>query len=87
MPSLLSHHVVMIRTQIQLEESTYEEIKCIAATLGCSISEIVRRSLKASLPAQQAKPKIFRSMKVIGRYRSGLRDLSARHDEYLPDEW
>ena len=77
----------MIRTQIQLEEDTYAEIKLVAASLGCSISEIIRRSLKASLPAQQAKPKISRSLKAIGRYRSGLRDLSTRHDEYLPDEW
>lgn len=77
----------MIRTQIQLEESTYSEIKSVAATLGCSVSELIRRSLKASLPAQQAKPKISRSLKAVGRYRSGLRDLSTRHDEYLPDEW
>lgn len=77
----------MIRTQIQLEESTYSEIKSVAATLGCSVSEFIRRSLKASLPAQRAKPKIYRSLKAVGRYRSGLRDLSTRHDEYLPDEW
>jgi negative regulator of replication initiation len=77
----------MIRTQIQLEESTYSEIKSVAATLGCSVSEFIRRSLKASLPAQQAKPKIYRSLKAVGRYRSGLRDLSTSHDEYLPDEW
>lgn len=77
----------MIRTQIQLEESTYAEIKSVAAALGCSISEVIRRSLKASLPAQRAKPKISRSLKAVGRYRSGLHDLSTRHDECLPNEW
>lgn len=41
---------------------------------------------KASLMAQQTRSKIYRSLKAIGGYRSGLRDLSTRHDEYLPDE-
>jgi glycosyltransferase involved in cell wall biosynthesis len=36
---------------------------------------------------KSAKSKISRSLKAIGRYRSEDRDLSARHDEYLPSEW
>lgn len=77
----------MIRTQILPEECTYAEIKSAATSLGCSISEFIPRNLKASLPALQAKAKISRSLDAIGHYRSGLRDLSPRHNEYLPDEW
>lgn len=77
----------MIRTQIQLEEGVYEELKSTAAALGCSISELIRRSIRATLPSQKAKPRIARSLKAIGRYRSGLKDLSTNHDRYLPDEW
>lgn len=77
----------MIRTQIQLEESTYDELKSTASTLGCSISELIRRSIDATLPIQKAKPRMINSLKAIGRYKSGLKDLSQNHDKYLPDEW
>jgi hypothetical protein len=77
----------MIRTQIQIEESTYVELKSTAATLGCSISELIRRSIQATLPSHKAKPKLARSLKAIGRYKSGIKDLSRNHDRYLPDEW
>lgn len=77
----------MIRTQIQLEEGVYEELKSTAGALGCSISELIRRSIRATLPSQKAKPRFARSLKAIGRYSSGLKDLSQQHDRYLPDEW
>ncbi len=77
----------MIRTQIQLEESTYDELKSMASTLGCSISELIRSSIRATMPLQKTKPRMVRSLMAIGRYRSGQKDLSARHDTYLPDEW
>lgn len=77
----------MIRTQIQLEEGVYEELKTTAGALGCSISELIRRSISATLPSHKAKPRLTRSLKAIGRYRSGLKDLSQQHDRYLPDEW
>lgn len=77
----------MIRTQIQLEERVYGELKSTAASLGCSISELIRRSIDATLPTQKAKPRMINSLKAIGRYNSGLKDLSQNHDKYLPDEW
>ncbi len=77
----------MIRTQIQLNEDTYGELKSTASALGCSISELIRRSIQATLPSQKAKPKLARSLKAISRYKSGVNDLSRNHDAYLPDEW
>ncbi len=76
----------MIRTQIQLEESVYEELKSTTGALGCSILELICRSIRSTLPSQKAKPRIARSLKAIGRYRSGFKDLSEQHDRYLPDE-
>jgi negative regulator of replication initiation len=87
MLSFLCQHVGMIRTQIQIEESVYSELKSTAASLGCSISELIRRSIHATLPAQKTKPRMIRSFKAVGRYKSGLKDLSLKHDQYLPDEW
>jgi len=39
----------MILTQNQLEVSTFEQIKTLAARLGCSIAELARNSIKEKL--------------------------------------
>ena len=77
----------MIRTQIQLEFSTYQEMKRLASRLGCSIAELARKSIEETLAKSRTQGKWERSLAVSGRYRSGLGDLSAKHDEYLGDEW
>jgi len=77
----------MIRTQIQLEADTYSQLKTSASKLGCSISELVRRSLKSTLTQENAGSTLANSLKAIGRYRSGLGDLAKNHDSYLTDEW
>lgn len=77
----------MIRTQIQLEEETYRQLKTAASALGCSISELVRRSLKATISSQKINHAWAKSLKAVGRYRSTLGDLAQNHDRYLTDEW
>ncbi|MFA7233380.1 MAG: hypothetical protein WC076_04635 [Terrimicrobiaceae bacterium] len=77
----------MIRTQIQLEPSTYEEMKKRAVQLGCSIAELARRSIEEGLARQRQEDKWARTLEVAGRYRSGLGNLAEQHDEYLSDEW
>jgi len=46
----------MIRTQISLEKSEYEQAKKQAAALGISVAEFVRRAVREKLPAQGAAP-------------------------------
>jgi len=77
----------MIRTQIQIEPSTYEEVKQRALKWKCSISEVIRRSVVESLAQSQLEDKWEESLKAAGRYKSGLRDLSSNHDAYIADEW
>ena len=76
----------MIRAQIQLEASLYEQVKEKAKELGCSIAELARMSLKEKLDSDPAVHKWSASLKLAGLHRSGLRDLSIRHDHYLSDE-
>ncbi len=46
----------MIRTQISLSEDDYRAAKREAARLGLSLAELLRRSLRAVLPADRTKP-------------------------------
>ena len=45
------HTVIMIRTQISLSEMEYNAAKREARRLGISMAELLRRSLRATLPA------------------------------------
>jgi len=77
----------MIRTQIQLEPNTYEEMKRRATAMQCSISELARRSIEENLQRHSRADKWQASLTVLGRHGSGLGDLSANHDRYLADGW
>lgn len=77
----------MIRTQIQLEPSTYAQMKTRAAAMHCSISELARRSIEENLQRQSRTDKWQASFAVLGRHGSGLSDLSDRHDKYLSNGW
>ena len=46
----------MIRTQISLSEAEYNAAKQEAAQLGISFAELLRRSLRAMIPADESKP-------------------------------
>ncbi len=48
--------VTMIRTQISLSEAEYNAAKQEAAQLGISFAELLRRSLRAMIPADESKP-------------------------------
>jgi post-segregation antitoxin (ccd killing protein) len=77
----------MIRTQIQLEPSTYAQMKTRAAAMHCSISELARQSIEEKLQRQSRADKWQESLTVLGRHGSGLGDLSENHDKYLTDGW
>jgi metal-sulfur cluster biosynthetic enzyme len=77
----------MIRTQIQLEPATYEQMKKRATKMRCSVSELARQSIEEKLQRQNQADKWQVSLTVLGRYGSGLGDLSENHDKYLSDGW
>ena len=79
----------MVRTQIQLDEATYREIKRIAYEQGKSMSAVVREILKKSL-GRKEKPKkklTLEDFPFIGKYRSGESDISERHDDYFAEDF
>ncbi len=79
----------MKRTQIQLDEETYEALRRRAFERGCSISSVVRDLLGQSLRARKAKRKLTIkdfSFIAAGHSRQGrLSPVSRRHDEALTE--
>ena len=82
----------MVRTQIQLTENQYELLKTLSHERGVSIAELIRLSVDEFARKQGPAPitaeeKRQRIMAVVGRYRSGLSDVSRNHDEYLAEDY
>ncbi len=69
----------MIRTQISLSESEYAAAKREAGRLGVSLAELLRRSLRTILPADETKP----WMRYAGMVESGDPQSSRHIDEII----
>lgn len=67
----------MIRTQVSLSEQDYEAAKREAARLGISLAELLRRSLRNLLPADDSRP----WMRYAGMIESGDPESSRRIDD------
>ena len=70
---------MMIRTQISLSKEEYDAAKREARRLGISLAELLRRSLRNMLPADDSKP----WMRYAGMIESGDPDSSKRIDEVV----
>jgi hypothetical protein len=69
----------MIRTQISLSEQEYQAAKREARRLGISLAELLRRSLRAVLPADSSKP----WMKYAGMVETGDSMASQKIDDLV----
>ena len=69
----------MIRTQISLLEPEYEAAKAEAKRLGISLAELLRRSLRSVIPADESKP----WMRYAGMVESGDPDSSRNIDDVI----
>ena len=69
----------MIRTQISLSEEDYGAAKREAERLGISLAELVRRSLRGLLPADESRP----WMRYAGMVESGDPRSSQRIDDVV----
>jgi hypothetical protein len=69
----------MIRTQISLTDEEYEAAKEEAERLGIPLAELLRRSLRALLPDDPAKP----WMRYAGLIESGRADSSRTIDDVV----
>lgn len=77
----------MIRTQIQLTEEQMEALRRRSQRENVSVAELVRQAIDAFACAEPPSRREIRDLaiRVAGRFASGLRDTSNRHDEVLAD--
>jgi len=69
----------MIRTQISLTENEYSAAKREAERLGISLAELLRRSLRTVIPADESKP----WMRYAGMVESGDSRSSQNIDDVV----
>jgi Ribbon-helix-helix protein, copG family len=69
----------MIRTQISLSKEEYEAAKAEASRLGVSLAELLRRSVRQLLPADETKP----WMRYAGMVETGEKNASQKIDEIV----
>lgn len=80
----------MVRTQVQLTEEQVSRLRRLAAKRKVSVAECVRRGVDKELRSELA-PDIDtlweRSLEVVGKYNSGIKDLAENHDKYLVEAY
>jgi len=80
----------MVRTQIQLTEDQAKALKRISASQHLSIAELIRRAIDAMIRTSalvDPDERLKRSLEIVGRFSSGKRDVSRKHDVYLSEAY
>jgi RecA/RadA recombinase len=78
----------MIRTQIQLTEDQAKALKKIAQSRHLSVAELIRKAVDTVIKSNtvvNAEERHKRAMEIVGKFSSGKRDVSKKHDLYLTE--
>jgi Arc/MetJ-type ribon-helix-helix transcriptional regulator len=80
----------MVRTQIQITEQQAEEVKRIARARRVSAAEIIREALDHLIRSGTgvtiaAEDRRARALNAVGKFSSGKREISRKHDKYLSE--
>ncbi len=78
----------MVRTQIQLTEDQARKVKKIAAHRGVPMAEVIRDAIDGMIHSEARtapEDRRKRALDIVGKFRSGKRDVSKRHDAYLAE--
>ncbi|HOX28309.1 MAG TPA: ribbon-helix-helix protein, CopG family [bacterium] len=80
----------MVRAQIQLSEKQAKQLKKLAAARDESVSSLIRQAVQVFIRVDagpDAGELRDRAIALAGKYRSGKKDVSARHDDYLAKDF
>jgi hypothetical protein len=80
----------MVRTQIQLTEAPAKAVKKVAMEEGTSVAEVIRRAVERMAEARpkiSAQERVRRAIEIAGKFRSGKKNISRKHDEYLTEAY
>jgi plasmid stability protein len=76
----------MIRIQVQLDDKLVRALKQCATETGRSVADLVREGVDLYLRSQKRPSRdeqVRRALAACGKFASGKKDISARHDDYL----
>jgi predicted DNA-binding ribbon-helix-helix protein len=80
----------MVRTQIQLTEDQAKALKKIAQSRHLSVAELIRKAVDTVIKSNtvvNAEERHKRAMEIVGKFSSGKRDVSKKHDLYLTEAY
>jgi hypothetical protein len=80
---------VMVRAQVHLTEEQIIMLRETAKRDGVSVAELIRRAVDHWIRSTRMvtmEERRHRAISVVGKYQSGLADISKKHDEYLNDD-
>jgi predicted Ser/Thr protein kinase len=80
----------MVRTQIQLTEEQARKVKKIAASRGVAMAEVIRDAVEGVIRSNAgtiSEERRTRAIEILGKFRSGKKDVSKQHDAYLAEAW
>jgi len=80
----------MVRTQIQLTEDQAKVLKKIAQSRHSSVAELIRKAVDTVIKSStliNVEERHKRSMEMVGKFGSGNRDVSRKHDLYLKETY
>jgi hypothetical protein len=78
----------MVRTQIQLTDDQMRALRKIASERRVSIAQLVRQAVDKLIKSGthlDTSEQRRRAMEASGRFRSGLSDISEKHDQYFAE--
>ncbi len=76
----------MVRTQNQLTEEQVKVLKQLATSRHVSITELIRRAVDKMINTSSTvddEERVKRAQDIIGKFSSGKRDVSRKHDSYF----
>ena len=80
----------MVRTQIQLTEDQYKQLKQLALRRRRSLATLVREGVEKVLK-EAGEPNLDEANRhallIVGKYNSGDINVSTRHDQYLAESY
>jgi len=78
----------MVRTQIQLTKEQVIKLKKMSSARHISMAKLIRQAIDQNVrygDIVDIDERIQRAISAAGRFRSGLKDLAKKHDQYLGD--
>ena len=78
----------LVRIQVQLTAPQVDFLRALGGEKGRSLADLVREAVDGLIQEYQGIDRETRranALGIVGRFRSGLCDVAAEHDQYLGD--